>query len=66
MSSEIITLYHAKGLTKVGPGDGDGSEEIVLHEVSLPELRAWLRNAEAEGKLIDLRIYAALNLARIV
>jgi ADP-ribose pyrophosphatase len=66
MSSEIITLYHAKGLTKMGAGEGDGLEQITLHEVPMRDLRAWLGKAENDGKLIDLRISAALNLAGIV
>ncbi|MGE5611268.1 MAG: NUDIX hydrolase, partial [Bacillota bacterium] len=33
MSDEVITLLKANGLTRVGNGGGDGSEQIVVHEV---------------------------------
>jgi ADP-ribose pyrophosphatase len=60
MSNEVITLFVAQGLKKLGDGAGDGSEQITLHEVSLGEVPAWLERKAREGKLIDLKIYSAL------
>ena len=60
LSSEVITLFRAKGLKKTGPGAGDGSEEITLHEVPLNEVFQWLNEKRREGKLIDLKVYSGL------
>lgn len=59
-STEIIKLYLAEGLRKVGDGGGDSSEEIVVHEIPIPDLPKWLKEQEQAGKLVDLRIYTAL------
>lgn len=63
MTDEVITLFRATGLKKTGAGDGDGSEDITLHEVPLEGIRDWLAAREREGKLIDLKVYAALYFA---
>ena len=64
ITSEIITLFRATDLKKTGAGDGDGSEEITVHEVPLGEVRQWLQARREEGKLIDLKVYSALYFAR--
>ena len=64
MTDEIITLFLATGLTKAGPGEGDGSEDITVHEVPLEGILAWLAAREAEGRLIDLKVYAGVYFAR--
>lgn len=63
MSTEIITLFQATGLTKVGEGGGAGSENIRVHAVPVRELRAWCREREEEGLLVDFKVHAALQLA---
>jgi ADP-ribose pyrophosphatase len=63
MTDEVITLFRATGLKKTGAGDGDGSEDITLHEVPLEGIRDWLAAREREGKLIDLKVYGALYFA---
>ncbi len=60
MSDEIITFYLAEGLTRIGPGGGDGSEDIQVHLVPLAEASEWLGARLAEGLLLDPKIYAAL------
>jgi ADP-ribose pyrophosphatase len=64
MTDEVITLFLAKGLTKAGAGEGDGEEDITLHEVPLEEVEPWLRRQQSAGKLIDLKVYAGLYFAR--
>ena len=64
MTDEIITLFPATGLAKSGPGGGDGSEDITVHEVPLDGILDWLAAREAEGRLIDLKVYAGLYFAR--
>ena len=64
MTSEIITLFRATGLRKTGSGEGDGTEDITLHEVPLDGVIPWLAQREREGKLIDLKVYSGLYFAR--
>jgi ADP-ribose pyrophosphatase len=60
-TAETLTIYLATGLQRVGPGGGDDSEEIDVHEVPLAELGGWLDRRRREGVLVDLKIYAALH-----
>jgi ADP-ribose diphosphatase len=64
MTDEVITLFLATGLTRSGAGEGDGEEDITLHEVPLADVEPWLRRQESAGKLIDLKVYAGLYFAR--
>jgi ADP-ribose pyrophosphatase len=63
MTDEVITLFVATGLKKVGPGEGDGEEEIIVHEVSLDRAMEWLSEQERGGRLIDLKVFAGLYFA---
>jgi ADP-ribose pyrophosphatase len=63
LSDEIITLFKATALTKAGPGDGDGSEQITLHEVPLAQAPQWLAAKVTQGCLIDLKVYGGLYFA---
>ena len=60
MSDEMISFVLAKGLTRVGPGGGDDSEEIEVHSVPLKDVDAWLTRQQSAGKPLDPKIYAAL------
>lgn len=60
MTDEIITFVHASGLTRVGPGGGDASEDIAVLPIPLAEVDNWLAARLAEGKALDPKIYAAL------
>jgi ADP-ribose pyrophosphatase len=59
-SDEVISFVLAKGLTRVGPGGGDASENIEVHVVPLSEVDGWLARQQAAGKPLDPKIYAAL------
>ena len=65
LSGEIISFFHAGQLEQVGPGGGDASEDITVHEVALPELRAWLAQKVKEGCALDPKIYAGVFMARL-
>lgn len=65
MTSEYIHLFHAKDLVRESDGGGVAGENITVHHVPLAGLRQWLAEQEAEGKLIDFKIHAALWLAGI-
>jgi ADP-ribose pyrophosphatase len=60
MSTEMITFVRAWGLEKVGPGGGDETENIVVHEVPRREAAAWLFARAAEGYSIDPKLFAGL------
>jgi ADP-ribose pyrophosphatase len=60
MSTEMITFARAWDLEKVGPGGGDETENIVVHEVPRREAGAWLFARAAEGYSIDPKLFAGL------
>jgi ADP-ribose pyrophosphatase len=63
MSDEVITLLRASGLSRVGNGGGDASEQIQVHEISVNQVRTWLTDRQKEGLLVDLKVYSALYFA---
>lgn len=60
MAAEIITIFFASGLVRVGPGGGDGNEDITVHHVPLENAAEWLEARMAEGIMLDPKIYAGL------
>ncbi len=59
LTDEVITVFRASQLSRMGPGGGDATESILLHEVDVDELANWLSDAACDGKCIDSRVYAA-------
>jgi ADP-ribose pyrophosphatase len=64
ITSEEMTFFLATELEKVAPGGGDDSEDIIVHEVPLGEVPAYLDSCRARGMIIDLKIYAGLYFCR--
>lgn len=62
ITDEVITLFNAGGLVREGAGGGDGDERIIVHEVPLGQIHDWTAAQSASGKLIDIKIFAALSL----
>ncbi|MFZ5802077.1 MAG: NUDIX hydrolase [Candidatus Omnitrophota bacterium] len=62
--ADIIVLYRAMGLKKVGLGGGDAMEDIRVHTVPLSGIHAWLKARRAEGFYIDPKIYAGLYILK--
>lgn len=60
MTSETTHIFLACDLVKTGPGGGTGNEDIVVHEIPATDVRAFLREKEASGCLVDFKIQAAL------
>jgi ADP-ribose pyrophosphatase len=56
ITSEIVSLYRARGVRKQGEGGGVGGEDITVHVIPRGELREWLRKKERNGVLIDLKL----------
>jgi ADP-ribose pyrophosphatase len=63
LANEVVSFFLATGLTKTGAGGGIESEEIVVYEVALAEVPAWLEQQAAGGMLIDPKVYAGLFFA---
>lgn len=65
MTDEVLNIYYASGLEKVGAGGGDGSEDITVHLVPLEKADAWLQQQIKTGILVDPKVYAGLYWAGI-
>lgn len=59
LTDAILHVFVADGLQQKGPGGGDGSEAIVVHHVPINELGGWLASQQAEGKLVDVKVWLA-------
>ena len=60
MAEEIITIYFASGLVRVGPGGGVANEDITVHHVPVATAPEWLAAQMAAGIMLDPKIYAGL------
>ena len=60
MSTEMIAFARAYDLVRVGPGGGDASEDITVHEIPRDQAGAWLFARAAEGYSIDPKLFAGL------
>ena len=60
MADEMVAFYRASELVKIGPGGGDASESISVHEIPLDDVPHWLDEQAAAGAAIDFKIFAAL------
>lgn len=60
LTSETVAFYLARHLRRVGEGGGVDNENIIVHEVPLPEMDAWLAEQIAAGKSVDPRVYTGL------
>lgn len=60
MSTEQIAFVRACGLTRVGTGGGDATENITVHEIPRAEAAAWLDSKRRGGWSIDPKLYAGL------
>jgi ADP-ribose pyrophosphatase len=60
VTNEVITLFRADGVRRIGEGGGDETEEITVHVIPQDDVAGWLAARCRDGVLIDLRIYTAL------
>jgi ADP-ribose pyrophosphatase len=65
VTDEVVSFFAARGLQRVGPGGGDDSEDITVHEVPLQGLRAFLADKIQTGLAVDPKIYAGLFLVNV-
>jgi ADP-ribose pyrophosphatase len=64
LTSEVVSLFLARGLRKVGSGGGIAHEAITVHEIPLGEVETWVRRRVADGCRVDYRVFAALYFCR--
>ncbi|HEX8616184.1 MAG TPA: NUDIX hydrolase [Thermoanaerobaculia bacterium] len=60
ITSEIVSFYRARGVTRKGEGGGVDGEDIKVHTIARDELVAWLKEKEKEGILVDLKLWGGL------
>jgi ADP-ribose pyrophosphatase len=60
MSTEMMVFVRASGLHRTGPGGGDESEDITVHEIPRTEAGAWLVEMAGKGYSIDPKLFAGL------
>jgi ADP-ribose pyrophosphatase len=64
LTSEVVTLFLATNLEKVGNGGGVEGEDITLHRVPLGELESWLAAKVRAGCMIDPKVWLALHFTK--
>ena len=60
ITSEIVSLYRAHGVTRTGKGGGVGGEDITVHEVPVADAPRWLAAKMAAGYSMDPKLWAGL------
>lgn len=63
MATEILHFFLATQLERAHGGGGVGDERITTHALPLHNPLPWLREREAEGALVDPKIFLALFFA---
>lgn len=60
LTSELVTLFLASGLRRVGAGGGVGHEAIAVHEVPVETAHEWLQAKAEAGVLVEPKVYTGL------
>jgi ADP-ribose pyrophosphatase len=60
VTSEVVTFFRASGLRRAGPGGGEGTERIVVHEVLVGDVHDWLLAGARRGLLVDPKVWSGL------
>ena len=63
-SSEMVTFFLARGLRLAGEQAPHDRGQIRVHAVPVAGLSAWAREREADGALIDPKVWAGIYLAK--
>jgi len=64
LSSEVVSLFLAEKLIRVGKGGGDERENITVHEVPLDQIEPFAESARKRGALVDPKIFAGVYFAK--
>ena len=60
LTSESLSFFLARGLTRVAAGGGVEAENITVREAPLDDIDAWLAAQVEQGIALDPRIYTGL------
>ena len=63
-STEILRAYICTGLEHIGKAGGDDNEIIEVIETPIRNAQEFLRNAQSQGTLVDLKVFGLVELAR--
>lgn len=63
-STEALRAYLCTDLEHVGKNGGDDNEIIEVIEVPIENAQKFLRHAQKEGTLVDLKVFGLIELAR--
>jgi ADP-ribose pyrophosphatase len=63
LTSEVVTIFGARGVRKVAEGGGVDGENIVVHALLLGEVAGWLGGRSRAGVLIDPKVFIGLDFA---
>jgi len=64
LTSEIVTFFLAKNLTKRHAGGGDEKENIRVHIIPTSRVDAWLEDQEKRGVWVDPKVYTGLYMLK--
>ncbi|MEN9361136.1 MAG: hypothetical protein RL095_2671 [Verrucomicrobiota bacterium] len=64
LSNELMDVYLATGLDRIGKGGGIHDEDIAVHVVPLAQIENFLDSCRDRGCVIDLKVYAGLHFLR--
>ncbi len=60
LTNEQVAFVRATDLRRIGPGGGEGDEDITVHEVPRAGAAAWLVEKMAQGYALDAKLWAGL------
>jgi ADP-ribose pyrophosphatase len=60
ITSETVAFYRASALQQRAAGGGVAGEDITVHRVPRGDIVDWLNRKNAEGILIDVKVWAGL------
>ncbi|MFK7789169.1 MAG: NUDIX hydrolase [Phycisphaeraceae bacterium] len=60
LTDEAVVFYLAEELKRSAAGGGVGGEDLMIHEVALSDLHAWIEKMKRAGKQVDMKLYAGL------
>lgn len=64
LTSEVVTIFGARGVRQVAPGGGVDGENIVVHAPPVAEVAEWLLARSRAGVLVDPKVFIGLDFAR--
>jgi ADP-ribose pyrophosphatase len=61
LTDECVTIYAARGLTKIAAGGGVDGEEIIVHRIPMDDVSSFLAKKGEAGCVMDVKLLALLG-----